>query len=165
VYIRCVELLLIMIYECYQFYVNSVILFRKLLDSGIYCIIIKIIDMKRNILRKIIGGISLTSVMFVFQACYGTPQDFGFDLLVQGQVKSKTSGLPIKGIKVSVVNNMQYEMTDEEGRFSFYTERFGSLKLRFQDIDSTENGLYINKDTILTDLDRNVYLAIDLEEK
>ena len=39
------------------------------------------------------------------------------------------------------------------------------LKLRFQDIDSTENGLYINKDTILTDLDRNVYLAIDLEEK
>ena len=35
--------------------------------------------------------------MFIFQAWYGTPQDFGLDLLVEGQVKSNTSELPIKG--------------------------------------------------------------------
>ena len=65
--------------------------------------------MKRNILRKIIGGISLTSVMFVFQACYGTPQDFGFDLLVQGQVKSKTSDCQLKELKfqLSTICNMR----------------------------------------------------------
>ena len=53
--------------------------------------------MKRDWKRKIIGGLCLTSVAFVFQACYGTPQDFGNDLLIEGQVTSKISGLPIKG--------------------------------------------------------------------
>lgn len=40
--------------------------------------------MKRDWKRKIIGGLCLTSVAFVFQACYGTPQDFGNDLLIEG---------------------------------------------------------------------------------
>jgi len=123
------------------------------------------INMKRNVIRKIIRGLSLTSAMFVFQACYGTPQDFGFDLLIEGQVKSKNSGLPIKGIKVSVADNMQYEMTDEEGKFSFYTGIIEGLTLQFQDIDSIQNGLYIDKDTVLTDFDENNYLDIALEEK
>lgn len=123
------------------------------------------INMKRNVIRKIIGGLSLTSAMFVFQACYGTPQDFGLDLLVEGQVKSKSSGLPIKGIKVSVADNIQYELTDDEGKFSFYTELLEGLTLQFQDVDSTQNGLYAGKDTVLTDLSDNVYLDIVLEEK
>lgn len=122
-------------------------------------------SMKNNVIRKIIGGLSLTSAMFVFQACYGTPQDFGLDLLIEGQVKSKTSGLPIKGIKVSVADNMQYDLTDEEGKFSFYTEMLEGLTLQFQDVDSTQNGLYVDKDTVLTDLSKNVYLDIALEEK
>lgn len=122
-------------------------------------------NMKRNVIRKIIGGLSLTSAMFVFQACYGTPQDFGLDLLIEGQVKSKVSGLPIEGIKVSVADNMQYEMTDEEGKFSFYTEMLEGLTIQFQDIDSVQNGLYIDKDTVLTDLNEKIYLDIALEEK
>ncbi len=123
------------------------------------------ITMKRNAIRKIIGGLSLTSAMFIFQACYGTPQDFGADLLIEGQVKSKTAGLPIKGIKVSVADSLQYELTDEEGKFSFYTEKLEDLTLQFQDIDSTQNRFYINKDTVLTDLDQKKYLDIVLEEK
>lgn len=121
--------------------------------------------MKQNWIRKIVGGLSLTSAMFVFQACYGTPQDFGLDLLIEGQVKAKTSGLPIKGIKVSVADNMQYEITDEEGKFSFYTEMLEGLTLQFQDIDSIQNGLYYDKDTVLTELSENVSLDITLEEK
>ena len=121
--------------------------------------------MKRNWTRNIIGGLSFTSAMFIFQACYGTPQDFGYDLLVEGQVKSETSGLPIKGIKVTVTDNMQYELTDEDGKFSFYTEMLEGLTLQFQDIDSVQNGLYIDKDTVLTDLNEKIYLDIALEEK
>ena len=79
--------------------------------------------MKRDWKRKIIGGLCLTSIAFVFQSCYGTPQDFGDDLLIEGQVKSKTSGLPIKGIKVSIADKIQYTNTDENGKFSFYIER------------------------------------------
>jgi len=121
--------------------------------------------MKQNWIRKIVGGLSLTSAMFVFQACYGTPQDFGLDLLIEGQVKAKASGLPIKGIKVSVADNMQYEITDEEGKFSFYTEMLEGLTLQFQDIDSIQNGLYFDKDTVLNELSEKVFLDITLEEK
>ena len=121
--------------------------------------------MKQNWIRKIIGGISFTSALFVFQACYGTPQDFGNDLLIEGQVKSETSGLPIRGIKVSVADNMQYELTDIEGKFSFYTEMIEGLTLQFQDIDSLRNGLYAEKDTVLTGLSEKVYLDIVLEEQ
>ena len=100
--------------------------------------------MNRNWIRKVIGGLSLTSAMFVFQACYGTPQDFGLDLLVEGHVKSKISGFPIKGIKVSVSDNLQYDYTNDEGRFSFYTEKTDTLSILFEDIDSTQNGTYLN---------------------
>ncbi len=121
--------------------------------------------MKKNVIRKIVGGLSFTSAMFVFQACYGTPQDFGLDLLVEGQVKSESSGLPIKGIKVLVANNMQYQMTDADGKFSFYTEKIEGLTLQFQDIDSAQNGLFVDKDTVLTNLSEKVYLDIVLDEK
>jgi hypothetical protein len=121
--------------------------------------------MKRKWIRRIIGGLSFTSAMFVFQACYGTPQDFGLDLFIEGQVKSKTSGLPIKGIKVSVADNLQYEVTDENGHFSFYTEKLEGLTLQFEDIDSTQNGLYMNKDTVLTNIPQKVFLDIILEAK
>ncbi len=121
--------------------------------------------MKRNWLRKILGGLSLTSAMFVFQACYGTPQDYGLDLVIDGRVKSKTTGLPIKGIKVSIADNSQYEFTDEKGLFSFYTEMKQNLKVQFTDVDSIHNGIYINQDTVLTDLTETIYLDIQLEEK
>ncbi|MCK4920277.1 MAG: hypothetical protein KAS71_04475 [Bacteroidales bacterium] len=121
--------------------------------------------MKKNWIRKIVGGLSLTSALFVFQACYGTPQDFEFDVLIEGQVKSKTSGIPIKGIKVSVANNMQFEYTNNEGRFSFYTEIIDNMKILFEDIDSIQNGTFLNRDTILTNIEEKVFLDIILEEK
>lgn len=122
--------------------------------------------MKTNLKKFFLRGICLTSVAFVFQACYGTPQDFGLDLYIEGQVKSKNSGLPIKGIKVSVANSMQYTYTDRNGSFSFYTEKLDKTKILFQDIDLEENNSYIDKDTtIITSEKEKIYLDIKLEEK
>ncbi|WP_346854776.1 radical SAM-associated putative lipoprotein [uncultured Draconibacterium sp.] len=121
--------------------------------------------MKNNWVRKIIGGLSFTSAMFIFQACYGTPQDFGQDLFVEGLVQSKATGQPIKGIKVSVTSSMQYEYTDAEGKFSFYTTQNDNLKFVFEDVDSTENGTFAKSDTVVTDIEQNVYLRIELEEE
>ena len=121
--------------------------------------------MKKNWIRKIIGGLSFTSAMFVFQACYGTPQAFGDDLLVEGQVKSKTSGLPIKGIKVSVADKMQSEYTNDDGRFSIYTELRDNVKIKFEDVDLLQNGTFLNKDTVLINLKERVFLNITLEDK
>lgn len=121
--------------------------------------------MKRNWRRKLLGGLSLTSALFIFQACYGTPQDMGLDVFLEGQVKSKKSGMPVKGIKVSVTDKMQFEYTNEEGKFSLYTETADSYLVKFEDIDSNQNGLFIGKDTLLTKIDKTTYLRIALEEK
>ena len=120
--------------------------------------------MKFNWTKKLLGGLCLSSVAFVFQACYGTPQDFGEDLFVQGKVTDKTTGLPIKGIKVSVVDRMQYLYTNEEGDFAFYPMRADSTEVRFEDVDSIENGSYASKEIVLSDSLRVVDLTIDLDE-
>ena len=121
--------------------------------------------MKRNWLRNIIGGLSFTSALFIFQACYGTMQDISNDLLIEGQVKSKTSGLPVKGIKVSVIENRQYIITDENGRFSFYTMFSDTLKIGFEDIDPLQDGGFLKKDTVITNIENSVFLNIILEDK
>ncbi len=121
--------------------------------------------MNRKWIKTIIGGLSFATAVFVFQACYGTPQDFGDDYLIEGQVKSKTTDLPIKGIKVSVADNLQYQMTDTEGRFSFYTDMKDNIKVMFQDIDSTLNGQYLAKDTVLSTIQQTGFLDIKLDDK
>jgi len=125
--------------------------------------------MKRNWIKKIIGGLSFTTALFVFQACYGTPQDFGFDSYVEGTVKSRTTDLPINGIRVLIyaenaINN-HYLYTDEKGYFSLYSERGSDVKLRFDDADADENGLFATKDTILYDVTDKVYLNIYLDTR
>jgi len=121
--------------------------------------------MIRNWKSKLIAGLSFSSMMFIFQACYGTPQDLQYDVLVEGQVKSKTTGQPIKGIKVSPTTETQYQQTDDAGKFSFYTQTDGSLGLRFEDIDSEVNGAFQAKDTILTDVYNKIWVDIKLEDK
>ena len=123
--------------------------------------------MKKDWKRKIYGGLCLTSIAFVFQACYGTPQDFGNDLLLTGQVNSKKTGLPIKGIKVSVVDGIQYVPTDDAGKFSFYIGKTGSIRLKFEDTDADLNGSFQSMDTLVTtnkDVEE-INLIIQLEEK
>ncbi|MDR2601587.1 MAG: carboxypeptidase-like regulatory domain-containing protein [Spirochaetaceae bacterium] len=96
----------------------------------------------RKILRKIYTGFGLTTVALVFQACYGTPQTMGLDVLLRGVVKSKTTNDPIKGIKISVKDMYQYELTDSAGKFQFYVPQEGSCVMQLDDIDGIENGSY-----------------------
>jgi len=103
----------------------------------------------RKFLRKIFNGISLTAVAFIFQACYGMPGELiNYEVKFTGTVKSKTSNLPVKGIKVSV-HDPVYNIggiTDENGKFDFYAGTHyeendgGKVKLHFIDIDGVENG-------------------------
>lgn len=120
---------------------------------------------KRNWARKIIGGLSFTSALFIFQACYGTPQDFETDLLIEGKVKAQATGLPIKGIRISVTDEGQDLLTDETGSFSFYTIAKDSISLRFEDADDAQNGPFATKDTVLTDFSKPIFLDIALAEK
>ncbi|MDR2797814.1 MAG: carboxypeptidase-like regulatory domain-containing protein [Treponema sp.] len=103
-------------------------------------------EISRRILRKFYTGLGLTSVALVFQACYGTPQTMGLDTLIRGVVKSKTTNDPIKGIKVSVNDMYQYELTDSSGKFLIYVPREENCTIRLEDIDGEENGLYASKE-------------------
>ncbi|WP_163322216.1 peptidase associated/transthyretin-like domain-containing protein [Draconibacterium mangrovi] len=122
--------------------------------------------MKNNRIRNVLKGLSFTSAMFIFQACYGTPQDFGYDRLVEGQVTSETTGLPIKGIKVSVAgDNSYYVTTDDEGKFSFYSEKEENVLIGFEDIDGDENGAFRDLFKTVEDISESVYLEIALKDK
>jgi putative lipoprotein (rSAM/lipoprotein system) len=122
-------------------------------------------NLKQNWKRKLLGGLSLTSALFIFQACYGTPNDMGLDIFIEGKVTSLTTSLPVKGIRVSVEGKLQYEITDAEGKFSLYTEAEDSYKIKCEDIDAEQNGSFYEKDTFLTGINKKVYLNIALQEK
>jgi putative lipoprotein (rSAM/lipoprotein system) len=102
-------------------------------------------EISRKILRKIYTGLGLTTVALVFQACYGTPQTMGLDVLIQGTVKSTTND-PIEGIKVSVTDVYQYELTDSAGKFQIYVPQEDFCTIRFEDIDDEKNGSYKTKE-------------------
>lgn len=121
--------------------------------------------MKRSWLKKIIGGLSFTTALFVFQACYGTPQDFGDDLLIGGKVRSKTTGLVIQGIKVTVANSTQYEITDVSGSYSLHTARTSNLKVTFEDVDGITNSEFAKKDTVINPVYFDFHLDVYLENK
>lgn len=126
--------------------------------------------MKGPWLRRIIGGLSFTSALFIFQACYGMPNDIEPDILVEGKVTARTTGLPIRNIRVFAEpfgNDLQ---TNEKGEFSFYSPISERIKLTFEDIDSTDNGSFqavdtlINVHEILNDFGM-VSLDVIMEEK
>ena len=121
--------------------------------------------MKRNRLRSMIGGLSFTSALFIFQACYGMPQDMMEDILVEGRVTSRSTDLPVEGIKVGVENFDHHAITNSQGEFSFHTLVDGHLFLLFEDMDPAAHGNFARLDTVITYPRQREYLYIALEEK
>ena len=127
----------------------------------------------RKSLRKIFNGISLTAVAFVFQACYGMDRDWQYcDVKLVGTVTSKTTNLPVKGIKIAVDKGLNYGLTDEEGKFDFYVSvpdgyycancTSNKAIIHFLDIDDNENGHFSDK-TIEINLTCNDEISVDVE--
>jgi putative lipoprotein (rSAM/lipoprotein system) len=120
--------------------------------------------MKRTWRKGILGGLSFTSALFIFQACYGMPQDFYEEIQFTGHVKSKSTGKPVEGILVSLNNNLTCE-TLENGEFQIFSERIDQAKLSFRDVDGDKNGAYLTQDTVIMQPDEHVILEIELEEE
>ena len=122
-------------------------------------------DKKRKFLRRIFGVLSLSSALFVFQACYGTPKDMGSDVYIQGLVKSKATNQPIPGIKVSILNHPQYELTDQAGMFKIYTSREDIYTVKFEDIGSNQSVKFLPKDTVIKIVNESTILNVSLNAK
>jgi len=103
----------------------------------------------RKIKRKVLGFVSFSAALFIFQACYGAPQDTQADVVIEGTVKSDTTGQNIAGIKVTATESGQYVITDSSGTFHFYLPQLNNYTLHFEDNDSTENGAFNTFDTTI----------------
>ena len=106
--------------------------------------------MTRKWARNIFGGLSFSTALFVFQACYGMPQDMQDDLFIEGMVTSESTGLPVEGIKVTIREYGRYDYTDSKGFYSIHTDLADQVTLRFDDVDLEENGSFARKDTVLS---------------
>lgn len=116
-------------------------------------------------MRKLLGGLSFTSALFIFQACYGTPQDMKPDMQLEGKVVSRASGLPVKGIKVILDGLNQVDTTNENGEFSMFTQFANNYKLIFEDVDATQNGAFLSHDTIISGANDYAYINVLLDNE
>lgn len=121
-------------------------------------------------LHNLLKGISLTGALFVFQACYGSPEadkpipdytPMGFSVV------SHTTGAPLEGIKIMAQTGYEYRelgVTDAGGKcrvdLPYYMEMRGP-SIRFED----PNGNYSVKDTLFADLRVNeILIKMDPEQ-
>ena len=77
-------------------------------------------------IRNILKGVSLTTALFIFQACYGTPS-WLYDQNVRFKVVSAQDDTPIKDVqvytRVSANNNLTWNLcgyTGEDGLLDTY---------------------------------------------
>lgn len=105
---------------------------------------------KKRIIKSIFGLFSLSTMLFVFQACYGTPQDFGQDILLEGKVLSASSQEAIEGVEVRIHDLPQYTTTDAEGHFSIFCPRLDLYKMQFKDVDGEANGQFSDLDSTIS---------------
>ena len=123
-------------------------------------------------LHNILKGASLTGALFVFQACYGTPQaplyQDGGTAPMSFSLVSRTTGEPLQGIQVkggawkgAADRDAALGVTDENGRCRVEIPYIRNVEGPFLLFEDPE-GQYISKDTLLTDLrDREIVIKLD----
>lgn len=119
-------------------------------------------------LHNILKGASLTTALFIFQACYGTPE-WLHDDDVQLQVVSAEDGSPIDDVEIytrmTVSEDMDWDLcgyTDEEGVLSttvYFNENYAP-QFRVSD----PSGRYAVKDTVVADLSDTILIMLEKAE-
>ncbi|MBR4582621.1 MAG: hypothetical protein IKO34_02285 [Bacteroidales bacterium] len=93
-------------------------------------------------LRGLLQASAFTSVMFIMQACYGTPnyrneESFSYEVKMSGIVTDSASAQPLSGINVSTDISEEVAVSDENGQFclSFmvYSDDDSGYNLNFSD--------------------------------
>ena len=72
--------------------------------------------------RGLLQASAFTSVMFIMQACYGTPnyrneESFSYEVKMSGMVTDSASAQPLSGINVSTDISDEVAVSDENGQF------------------------------------------------
>ena len=92
--------------------------------------------------RGVLMTSAFTSMMFVMQACYGTPnyrneESFSYEVKMSGVVTDSASAQPLSGIYVSADISDEVAVSDENGQFSLsfmvYSDSEDGYNLNFSD--------------------------------
>ncbi len=121
---------------------------------------------KRKFLRTVFGVFSLSGILFAFQACYGTPKDFGTDVLIQGRVTSVSTKASLANIRVDIDQTGQYTVTRSDGTFRMWCEQMREYRLIFSDEQTPRNNRYTCRDTVIRHPFTNepvIELTVDIE--
>ncbi len=119
---------------------------------------------RQKYLVHVLRFFSITGVLFVFQACYGTPTDLVLDQPIRGKVIDGQTGEPIEGVKISV-NHFLSGFSDPDGGFEVWVEKSEQYKMVFEDTDGELNGLYAPLDTLFSHSSTETNLLIKLAIK
>ena len=115
---------------------------------------IRLSEKSRRVLRAVYRGLGVTAISLVFQACYGPlpdnrvmygmPPDYREEIVIHGQIKSKKTGGPVRGISIYIKDvTIDYTYsTYNEGKFSFYLPKRDNYTIIFTDVDGDENGSF-----------------------
>ena len=101
-------------------------------------------------LRWLLGTLGVTSIAFVFQACYAPYYGDDYDRCINGEVLSATTHKPIKGIRVTGNDQPGYEETDSTGAFHIHLPISRDYNIRLED-QSDSLRAYLPKHTIIPD--------------
>lgn len=116
----------------------------------------KIKDKKQQLIRFLFGSFSATALMFVFQACYGMPQNPvppDEDVVIMGTITDMATGQPVEGLSVIIPELGIDATTDSTGVFCSNVngaEHPNQVQLLVNDVDGTENDRYETLDTNFT---------------
>ncbi len=125
-----------------------------------------------KLFRNLLKGLSLTSALFVVQACYGTPQPSMFgeggEAPMSFYLVSDDTGEPLEGIVISgnrVEGQNKYELgtTGADGKCRTAIPYMRNLEGPFLQFEDPE-GKYSAKDTVIADL-RDREILVRLEQK
>ena len=102
-----------------------------------------------KIFRWFLRASALTTVMFIMQACYGTPMNM-HQVQMSGKVVDKATGLPLRDIAYKVDGTI-WGYTDANGQFDIlkYDEIVMGHQLSFVDTI----GRYQTFDTLIKDVE------------
>ena len=122
-------------------------------------------------LRGLMKASALTTVMFIMQACYGTPGDFGVvEISISGYVTDKATGQPLNGIQLDAYHtdfdaDHVLDTTDENGYFELLQWGNSEMISKMSIIATDSNGNYLPFDTLVS-LDADLTgLTIKLERQ
>lgn len=118
------------------------IIFHHVADSSYLCSRIKTASLMKWI-RKVLKGLSLTAAMFVFQACYGTGEDY-LPYHMVFHVMDEATGEPIRGIAIRDLEYNVISYTNGDGMANVWGD---STMIRYSFVDN--DSVYIPKDTIV----------------